>query len=412
MTNRLKSIAIPPQYETTLVALVLALKLFSDMFYTIILFDAILLGVICLFLGYTLLHKTIALTVPDYLIFGMMLLFAISTLKYPAGFFDGIKIESAFLLYFVGRFYAHAFEQCAKYLFVAVNIILVLNIIYIALGHGQIQWGNAITLNGFYYFKTDLALFLSYYIVFTLMYKQLHPVLKALGVSVALVLTLFANARIYYAIVVVLLLLFFWYKTNQTLRITFKKLLPIGISGVLVIVFLNNLSAIPALKKYNLLGLEDVHSISDLFTRTNSQSRNEIWAAIITPFLEQPILTKLFGAHILFGPTVSTIDDHSMYLKVLVCTGFVGLLVFFTFLVYVYIACCNTSKAKPALAFTTAMLVSILGLAGYSTSVIAFTANTWLVFFAIGATQTCATAQKLADTADADAEPQAPANPT
>ena len=134
--------------------LVFFLKPMVDMMYKLQILDYLLVF-ICLI---CLLKKCkMILNRMDIAILILMGLFAFSFLRNTNGLSQFFKIESGFLLYFIGRnYYCHVNKYIHIIRIGFIPVMLVTMITFVT-GSGFQMWGNINTFSGLYFFKTDLA---------------------------------------------------------------------------------------------------------------------------------------------------------------------------------------------------------------------------------------------------------------
>ena len=112
--------------------------------------------------------------ISDTIVILIALMFTGSWLKSPELYLDYLKIISSLLLYFLGRFYVKDIDTVWESLTSSLLFALVINLIVCLAGKGTIVWGSAVTYRGMYFFKTDFAVMLCYFLITWIYNKKME----------------------------------------------------------------------------------------------------------------------------------------------------------------------------------------------------------------------------------------------
>ena len=107
-------------------------------------------------------------------------------------------------------------------------------------------------------------------------------------------------------------------------------------------------------------------------------------ALLLTAFNRQNIFTKIFGAAINFNQIFgySGLNEHNTYVKVLINTGYCGL-VLFALLFFIAIKEINDTPDRKLSCYTLSVLMVFL-IVGFSVPTILYTNCSWIPLFMIG----------------------------
>lgn len=356
--------------DSRILEMILFLKILSDMFYQIQILDIALTAIAILLLGYRWYTKKLKLVSCDIMIAAMALLFTMSFLKDIGHYRDYVKIMSGFMMYYLGRLYYENSDSISDAASCALTLAFVANLLYCLMGKGSIMWGSALTYRGLYFFKTDFAAMLACFTAFYSVTADKHKPIRYLLLTLAGVMVVLTNARIYCPIFTLIIGAAIIYKKNWKLLSakSFVVLILSGITGVLIAFIypmLGNLGG------WNMLGVD----VDD--TAALTQGRNVIWRMLFTAFFKESILTQLFGAnmgfYVLHG--LNGFDEHSLYVKIIMDTGYVGIILWLTFVAYILWSITKIKDRKTAILGL--MLLMTYSAAGISVSVNAFTQTSW-----------------------------------
>ena len=324
--------------------LFLFLKQIADMLYAWQFLDY---GMV-LFAGFMLVYQVILvhsspknLVHADYMVLALVVLATISCLITPEGYDVYFKVLSAYMLYFVGRVYAERIEECTSAPVWGAYLVIWLNFFHRVWRYkGLFQHMDN---NGeFYYFKTDLTFGMLTGVIFITIWGK-NRILK--WVTIALVvpyMTLYSLSRSGWAMIVPLYFLLLCYLIEkyrgERLKVSPRLLLG-GVFAVVLMILL-------AITYYAMLLPElNLASLQEHFTRTRGvlHTRGEIWPILWENLLHMPWLNRIFGAGWV-GDTLLLLhydkpanESHSLYMKLLFSTGFLGIAVFATFSVFLFL---------------------------------------------------------------------------
>ena len=301
-----------------------------------------------------------------------------------------IKIITAYPLYFIGKNAKQDTDRYISSILSGYKIAFIINLVAIALGKGGVQWGNANTLNGLYFFKTDYAVALCTFISFLLIQKRLSLKIIAYIVLAGLLLLL-TNARVsLFAMILVILFGIFFrreIKKNKTILRINLKAIGIAVGSLLAMLFLLRYLGTTNLFASRGLISVDFRKITDIFNNANTQGRSVIWSNLMKDFNRHGFLVRLFGVKInnnLFdlGGLAENVGAHSLYFGMLYSIGYIGILLFFVQLLFI-LNKLNKCKRRE-LFYLSIMLLAIYLIFGISVCTNEFTNYTWIMMFVIG----------------------------
>jgi len=325
----------------------------------------------------------------DFPIIILAILFVFSYMRNPSeeALKSMIKIESSFLLYFLGRAYFLKWRHNMNCLQIGFVVILLISLYSYVSGDGFKMWGRIKTFSSYYFFKTDAAAaFAQFIILFVFIrYKKFSKrIFQYAVIFVAFYLIVIANARAYYFVVAIVLGL--WYlahrerRSGKRIKINFKYVF----GGVLLII-----ATLMVMNYFRVLGFgSDFLLISygngeELLSESNTQGRRVIWENILTYFFQQGTIDRLFGIDLITDAKLGVIaESHNNYIKILFTTGYVGICAFLFFL-FETIRHINEVRI-PLLFYVTTGLLVIYLVSGLSYSTILSTQLTWLPMYYIG----------------------------
>ena len=370
--------------------LVFFLKPMVDMMYKLQILDYLLVF-ICLI---CLLKKCkMILNRMDIAILILMGLFAFSFLRNTNGLSQFFKIESGFLLYFIGRnYYCHVNKYIHIIRIGFIPVMLVTMITFVT-GSGFQMWGNINTFSGLYFFKTDLAVAMAQCMLFYLFAKE-QTINKRIIIFVCLFFSVLSNARAYYFIDSLIILIWFAFflenrkNRKRFLKINLKLLVYILLIAIGVLLLLNYLA--PLFGDQFLMFQFD--SIADVYNDSNMQGRNLVWEDIYDKFSRKDFLTRCIGIDLCSDVSFLQYDSHNMYLKLLYSTGYIGVC-FFLYYIICIVHYINRLKSR-RLYYIMICLFVIYFFSGMSYITIQSTQLTWLPMFFLGACVTIVSNQK------------------
>ncbi|MBQ8892256.1 MAG: O-antigen ligase family protein [Bacilli bacterium] len=365
-----------------LVSLFWFLKFIFDMFYLQKIFTISITVFALLLFIFTIRNTKIKFKLVDLFAIIMVLLFTLSFFKSTAYYIDYLKILSAFILYFLGRLLFANDEKVSKTITYSLFIVFIINLIVCLIGKGSLTWGNSNTLRGLYYFKTDFACMLVSFLVFWLWNYNKSKLIKCLIVFITLGLIILANARIYYLIAALILIMYLFYTKNKKI-FSLKTAVTLLISIVVVIFGIQLMSNLSIFRERNLISL-DINSYDDLLNASNTQGRNVVWEVLLRSFNNQNLLTRTFGTGLSFYKDYGYkgFTEHSTYIKVLLNTGYVGIIIFTLFIINIFN---NISKVKnKKIEYISFLLLITFLISGISSPTLLYVNTSWLPMFYSG----------------------------
>ena len=354
------------------------------------------------------------INVVDILVFALGLMFAISVLRYPVAYTNGIKIESALLVYFLGRLYG---KGCIKYTKVvaAVSYVLIyLNaakffyklISYIVYGETIFfeDIPNLRNNGGFYFYKTDLAFAILIGTIFIYIFSELKT-FKKFTVFVFNPIFIFNTAaragQLLYLVLVFLIIIFEIYKKKQINKKGFddgiisekkslKKVLIIIVNSIFAVLAVIVISAFfvaqfTDVKKYSYDELELSGEQREML-ENKFHSREVIWWDTCHYLANNSIVTELFGENlddIYFAEhNGANRKSHSIYLTILFSVGFIGMMLFLAIAYFISIYLVKNKNMQMVFLCLTSWMLLLLG--GFSVDTIEYTQISWLPFIFAG----------------------------
>lgn len=364
--------------------IVFALKPLVDMLYQLQILDVLLL-VVCVFCYFSPRCRLSldGICFIDIIVLVLISLFFFSFIRNINGWAQFLKIESSFLLYFIGRAYNIKNSKVINYVQIGFLPVMALTIIALVTGLGFVYWGSIYTFRGFYYFKTDLALAMTQCFVAFSFYNSNHKSLNYFILIFCALFILLSNARIYYLILVfVVSLVICNYYERKTGRIMLRlnvRFMFFAVSLVFITIMAMVLINKEINGKFLLLDLS-----GGLFSDANTQGRTIVWAEIYNIFANKDLFTRFIGIDLCsdISPSLG-FNSHNSYLKILFSTGYVGLLFFSLFLIYTVRAINRIDNRSFFYLAVCLFLIYLVG--GLSYITIESTQGTWLAMYVIGA---------------------------
>lgn len=368
----------------TATEILIFLKPITDMWYQFPILDYALMGLACIIFIVDI-KRIKKLYMIDSIVIAIVLLLTLTLIRSNyQGVVIYIKMISAYILYFIGRACGGRIFNERKYLVCSGIIVLGANLITLITRTGFQTWGHATTFSGLYYFKTDLAIGMNF-VMITLMYfsnfKKKYIWIATILCAVMIVLS---NARIDMIILLIILGIYFlWFrerKTGKQLRINIKYV-GIGIAVFIGAIFLiSKMLELPMFQQYNFISFS-VNNILDIYSASNTSGRNVVWEAILKIFNNQTLGTRLIGVDFV-SDIYFTFDSHNAYLKMMFCTGYLGLGLFILFL-FLYMAKLNLVQNRNLFYFNLSLLI-VFVLQSLSASTVAYTQSTWIFMMFLG----------------------------
>ena len=364
--------------------LVVFLKPLADMVWSASWTDVVLTASAMVAFVLLVAERQIRFGIPDVVAFFLVLLVFRSWDGDASALSTMVKMASAFLLYYVGRTAVPYCKNVIKALRIASLICVAVCLLMYALGIGFKIWGSSRTFCGPYFFKTDLAFAMTFAAVL-LLYWEDGPRWRFLAVAACAFLVFESNARAYYFIFIIALALYLAWR--YSVRIGFKIVIGVAL-GIVALLELLNVVTSAGLLGNNFIGFQ-FNSLSDLFSGSNTQGRNEIWAVLIGMIETASSLDQLFGIDLtsdLILVNGSEYGSHSLYVGTLFNLGVVGLILLLAFIALVFRSVEVTQERKrgDSMPYITLTLLLTFLLSGISVHVLQYSANSWMPMLVFG----------------------------
>ena len=320
----------------------------------------------------------------DCLAFLFVVLLTCTLIRTETGFTHFVKMASAFMLYFIGRGFDSDIHKVESSLLKANVIVVFVNTMMFIAGEGFLQWGSARTFRGMYFYKSDFSIAMIYAIA-AFCFLRKHDLKFQIPCWVLIsFLVLMSNTRIALIILVLVfglwLLYLFERKTNKLIRINLFYVVFSLLTVFAAVFLLRRILNLSAFSQYHFLNFE-FESLSDVMNSQNTQGRNEVWEIILNKYKEADPFKQAFGIDFI-SDRWKIFDSHNGYLKILFCTGYVGLTTFILF-VLCYITHLNKLGDRSLFYYNLSLIVTFLS-QSISQSSIDFTQMTWVLFFFMG----------------------------
>lgn len=350
-----------------------------DMLYQYQYLDVFLMG-ICVF---SLVSRPIPrLITIDIISILLIVLFAFSFIRNTEGLNQFVKIESGFILYFIGRSHYTEIDRYTRILKIGFIPIIIICLITYFTKTGFVMWGTHKTFRSLYYFKTDLAAAMVQCAIF---YLFVFPMNKKLMIIPLLCLffIVLSNARAYYFIAFILIVFSVLYYVERKERKVFMKInvsllffILASIIGVLIL--LNYIGSVYG-TDYLLFNFENTETI---YNAENTQGRNLVWEDIYSKFAKQDFFVRMVGIDLNTDKSHLGMNSHNLYLKILYSIGYLGSIVFFYYVISI-LQIIKGIKKRKHFYIIIMLLISYL-LSGMSVISIESTQLTWLFMFYLG----------------------------
>lgn len=365
------------------VCLLWFLKIIFDMFY-----EAKILSMVIMAFAFFLCFvkiirlKKFIIKKEDVLVFLIFCLFTVSFIKAPGEYTDYIKIVSSLSLYVLGRTYVKNTDQVWDTIAVTLYLVFIINAVVCLFGGGQLLWGHANTIRGLYFFKTDFAVVLMFFIISAIYGEK--KIINKISVPLAIILIFFTNARIAYLSVLLLLMLYYQYRTDRLRKLmSVRTVFLLGAAMIIALIGMRLLANADFFRRMGFISFE-VNNLEDLMSSENTQGRNTIWSMLLSAFGNEPLINRLFGAGMDFNRIhgIAGLSEHNTYIKVLLNTGYVGLFLFVVFIFSVTLKIGRTKDRR--LMFYSLSIWLVFLMTGITVPTIIYTAYSWLPFYVVG----------------------------
>ncbi len=269
----------------------------------------------------------------DYIVFGLMVIYAISFVRDVSHYATFFKVESAFLVYFLGRIYGKKLFTQGRILAVIAYLIVYSNFIYRFIEFGcrfTVGIGEEGLLNSgaFYYYKTDLAVALILATIFIYFFGKVALLKWFTIFPVIGYMIFYSGARMEMVVLVVVYLMILVHAVLSRFQIKFiwgnKINVAIYVGAiVLTIGLFLSIQHLPY-DSYE-FKIFDENGEKTLLEKI-FHSRHIIWWNILHYFSDQNFVTRLFGIDLGSEYLHGVVGDraHSLYVKQLYSIGYLG----------------------------------------------------------------------------------------
>lgn len=314
----------------------LFLKQFVDMLYQFQILDYGMVVFALALLGYKVfadkqyVNIRARLCSADYIVIALGCVYVASFLRYPAAYGTFFKVESAFLIYFLGRAYGEEILKSGRALAAAGYIIIYVNFIYRFYQFGYSLWLGLdeiglLNRGGLYYYKTDLTVGIMIAVLMIYTFSRIKIVKWLTILPVAGYMVFYSGARMQQAVMVCIYVLILFReiekKKNKTIGITKTSCsIIMGIIIIISVIFLMGVQILP----YEMLD-NKISQLSIILEKL-MHSRHTVWMGILRYYSEQPFLTRLTGIDLATEclHNASGYRAHSAYIKQIYATGYLG----------------------------------------------------------------------------------------
>lgn len=330
--------------------------------------------------------------VTDVLVVALGIVYVLSFLRYTPQYGTFFKVESCFLIYFLGRVYAKDMMNHGKLLAFAGYVVIYANFVYrfYQFGCKFILIGVEKTLlnvGGFYYYKTDLAFGMLIATLFVYLFAKNNLFKWFTIIVISGYMVFYSGARMGQVVMLGMYALMI----GREYAIRHDKKL--GMNRNVMTIIMNCLMVCMVLLfiGIQLFPFEKLQGMFDLNTELGKKldnlmhSRHIIWTDILYYFSEQNILTRLFGIDLgtEYLHTSAHLRCHSQYIKQIYSTGYIGCFLVFFFVKKAFCLCCDRLDDKVKF-ISMVVWVAVLGF-GFSIESLEATQMSWFPMLFLGA---------------------------
>ncbi|MBQ6886169.1 MAG: hypothetical protein IJN54_01480 [Lachnospiraceae bacterium] len=338
----------------------------------------------------------------DYIVVGLMIIYVLSFLRYPTAYGVFFKVESSFLIYFLGRVYGKKVLQHGKMLACAGYLIVYANFAYrfYQFGFKFFVTGPEETLlnvGGLYYYKTDLTVAVIIAMIFIYAFSEFKVFKWFTIFPVCGYMVLYSGARMQQLVILAVYGLIILHEfgsrkgRKNILSPKCARNISIGIAIFLVCFFIViEVFPFEAYEKEIAQSADWANS----WVERIMHSRQAIWWGILQYFSEQPFFTKILGIDLGTEYLHNSVGDraHSLYIKQIYATGYIGCFLFVYFF-YRILQKISVEKDKKLFYIVMMLWVMFLG-SGITIESLEYTQMSWFpmlftgILFAKGKTET------------------------
>lgn len=372
-------------------------KQIVDMLYQFQILDYGMVLLAVMLLGYKIwkekLYKDIRskIVVTDVIVIGLGIVYVLSFFRYMSQYGTFFKVESCFLVYFLGRAYAKDIMNQGKLLAYAGYIVIYANFIYRFYQYGCkfVLVGAEKTLlnvGGLYYYKTDLAFGILIAVLFVYLFAKNNLFKWFTIIVISGYMVFYSGARMGQVVMVGMYALMI----GREYAVRHDKKL--GISQKVMTIIMNGLMICMVLLFIGIqvFPFEKLQEMFDLNTELGAKlnnlmhSRHIIWTDVLYYFSEQDILTRLFGIDL--GTehmhTSEQMRSHSLYIKQIYATGYIGCFLMFLLAKRAFCLCCDRVDDKVKF-ISIIVWIALLGF-GFSIESLEATQMSWFPMLFLG----------------------------
>lgn len=292
----------------------------------------------------------------DLVILGLALVYFLAFLRNPESYTRAVKIESAFMMYFMGRIYAEKFSNeiaektkwikaipITSYVIVYANMVykLYIQISFIVTGQyvGVNQNFDIHADGALYYYKTDMVIGIVICLIFIYALSE-KKILKwvtiiPVGIFMAFYQT---SARTGQLILLCEYLIIAFVEIRKRGYLTKINLTKKGVTVIsaavmlAVTTFLVFIQVFPPMK----INLEDQGLSEEVMNKLNNlfHSRHLIWWDALSHFVKQNLGVRLIGIDLISEGLYNPEGDrfHNLYFKQIFSVGYAGTYLFYAML--------------------------------------------------------------------------------
>lgn len=351
----------------------------------------------------------------DYAVLVMACLYAFSFLRDIHAINSIVKIESAFLIYILGRVYGNRIIEKGRWLAAAGYIVIYANLIYVVAEKIYIKrlgedfpWNEHGLMNGgaLYYYKTDLAIGLILASIFIYLYSK-KKILKWITLFPVNVFTIYdSKARMGKVILGSILVVFIIREViklisknrNEAISTSksdkkygFVELIFTLITLFVIAIFVA--IQVTPIKQYDYYGLG---LSEELMTKLENicHSRHIIWWDTFHNMANQGFFIRCIGIDLNTFPEFNSphMMAHCLYLNMFFAIGYIGI---FAFIAFLYMAFKAIGKViDKDIRFIVSVLLMVFLIFGISMDPIEYTQISWFPFMFVGVAVSMASVKK------------------
>jgi len=337
------------------------------------------------------LSKIIKIQYIDVCVIGLCFIYLISWLRYPSAYGTFFKVESCFLVYFLGRICVTEIVDCGKVLAYAGYGVVYANFLV-----RFYQFGWKLTLDasettllnegGLYYYKTDLAFGILIATLFIYVYGKNNLFKWFTIIVTSSYMVFYSGARMGQVVMCLLygLIIVREWATRRSKHLVFSEKIESIVMNILLVGMIGVFVVIQVFPYEKLEGLFSLETEIGWKIENVMHARHVIWTDILEFFSEQNLLTRLLGIDLgtEYMRTSYEMRAHSQYIKQIYSTGYVGCILILLLVKKVFGLCCN--KFEDKLKFITCIVwIALLGF-GFSIESLEATQMSWFPMLFLG----------------------------